>query len=239
MLVRAGPDAELLAVIADEGDKRALGLAREGPQIVEGGLGVGKGDGVTQLFEDREDGEDVAEFLGEPRAEAAGFADAGGAEKGVIDGAPAHAGARQGLGKTGLPDALGEPEPLGAPAEVALDRLAHFADLAEAVARRDAREDRLVVTAGEKLESAGLAEGAQAGDEIGVALQEKIEQRPRYVHRDAQARVALQDFDEREVGVTQGILENFAKVANRLVVMNTEDQGAGLRHGDSRGKAQS
>jgi hypothetical protein len=47
------------------------------------------------------------------------------------------------------------------------------------------------------------------------------------------ARMFLEEFDERQIGVFEGLFEHVAEIATWLVGMNQEDKMKALWHGDN------
>ena len=56
-----------------------------------------------------------------------------------------------------------------------------------------------------------------------------LEERTRVVEGEADARVALEGLDHRQVGVAVGLLDDPAEVADRLVVVEGQGEGDATR----------
>ena len=107
-------------------------------------------------------------------------------------------------------------------AEPRLEPVGVSCDLADAVARGDHRQDRLVERPADDLDPAGCDQAGQAIDIFAVPLVEPFHQRPAGVQRDRQIRVGLEDVQERQVAVLIGLLEDAVEVADRLVVVQDQ-----------------
>ena len=98
------------------------------------------------------------------------------------------------------------------------------ADLPDAVAARNARQDRLVERPAEDLDLPALDELAEPVDVLGVMLDEPFQQAAGGVQRDRELRVVAEDVQERAVAVLVRRFEDPVEIADRLVVVQGENQ---------------
>ena len=109
------------------------------------------------------------------------------------------------------------------------------ADLPDAVAVGDHRQDRLVEPAAEDLDPPRLDQRPDPSDVLGLPLDQPLQQRARGVQDERDLGIALQHVQERQVAVAVGRLEDAVEVADGLVVVQGEDQ-ADAGHGRSFGR---
>ena len=102
---------------------------------------------------------------------------------------------------------------------------------ADAVALGERGEDRLVQAAAQQLDLAARHERPQPGEELRALGGKPLEQGTGVVEREADARVALQRLEHRQVGAVVDLGEHPAEVAHRLVVVDREGQRDAGGHG--------
>ena len=221
MLPGRRPRPELLAVVAHHPDPLAI-VGGVLAQVVDDLVHLAEGDPVAEPLLGPEDAQDVALVLGRVWAPEVLLGDGGRPEMRVIEDRPGIARGDQGGRQVGLPDALGEPRPVGPPPEDRLDLVGHPARLAEAVALGERGQDGLVQTATEDLDLAALDQRDQPVDEPGLLGAQPVEERPRVMEREADPRVAFQRRDHRLVGLSEDLGEDPAEVPDRLVVVDRE-----------------
>jgi hypothetical protein len=143
----------------------------------------------------------------------------------VVDQDELHAGLPQHAREVGLPDPLGEPHAPGGHPEARLDELGERLDLPDLVPVRQQRENRLVEAAGQELH---LPVGGESSEQIeggSRALLEGGQQAPRAVDGQGQAGAGLRDgLQERMIGAEDRIVDDPVEVADRLVVVDTEEE---------------
>ena len=224
------PGAELLAVVTHRAEPTAV-VGGVVPQVGDDVVHAAEGDPVAEPLLGSEDGEELALVVRRVRTPHRVLGDRRGAEVGVVDDRALVAGTDERRGEIRLPDALGQPGGRRPAAEEPLDLVGHAGQLAEPVALGEGGEDRLEVAAAEDLHLAARDQGAEAGDEVGMLGDQPLEERTRVVEREAHARVPVEGFDHRQVGMTMGVLDDPAEVADRLVVV--EGQGRGRCDADT------
>ena len=85
------------------------------------------------------------------------------------------------------------------------------------------------------LDLAAIREGREAGDELRSLGAEPLEQGTGVVESDANAGVALEGLDHRQVGAVVGLGDDPAEVADRLMVVERESQADAAGHAVSSG----
>ena len=101
------------------------------------------------------------------------------------------------------------------------------ADLPHPVVVGDHRHDRLEEPAAQDLDPARLHQAADAGDVLGMALDQPLQERTGGVQGERDLGVVLEHLEEREVAVAIRRLEDAVEVAHRLVVVQGKDQTHG------------
>ena len=146
-LMRAGPDAELLPVVTENGrPARVADRSEIGLDVLE----RVERDEIAQGLVDRKDAQAPAFVLGDiGRGQ---VADARIMKMLFIEEGELDPRRRQGPRQVGLPDALRQPEAPGLLAEILAQKIVHHPDLPEAVLLRDNGQDGLVESAAEELD---------------------------------------------------------------------------------------
>ena len=230
VLVRRGPGAELLAVVAHHAHALAV-LGRVVAEVADHVLHGPERDPVAEALLGAEDGEEVALVLGRVRAPQVRLGDGGGAEVLVVEDGPAVARLRQRRRQVRLPDAFREPGTLGPAAREAVDRGCHAGQLVDPVLLRQGGEDRLVQAAAQELDLVARDEHPQAGQELGALRGQPLEQRAGVVQREADARVTLESLEQRQVGAVVDLGEHPSEVAHGLVIVDRQGEGDSGSHG--------
>ncbi|MNX86504.1 hypothetical protein D3C86_1183900 [compost metagenome] len=137
----------------------------------------------------------------------------------------------------GLPDPLSEPHPLGGLAELGFDQRGQPLDLLALVPIGDDGEHRRVIAAGDEFDLLAIAQGLELRDELGVVLQEPFEQGPRVVQGDADAGMAREDLEKRQVGAGVGLLDDPVPVPEGLVVVHPQGEVDGRLIGEEHGES--
>ena len=219
------PDAELLAVVTEDG--RAAGLADRAEVAVE----VGEGTERNEIAERLIDGENaqraalVLRDVARMEVPDPGVAKVLLVEQRVLD---ARLGQRS--RQVGLPDPLGQPYAARPAAEVPGQEVAHHPDLADPVGLGDERQDGFVESAAEELD---LIAADHPRDEVPagpLALFHVFPERAGEVEGELERGVADQAFEEGTVAVVERRLEHVVEIADRLVVVDRE-QEFGTAHG--------
>ena len=153
-------------------------------------------DEVAEPLGAGEDLQEPAVVLGEVVAEEVRLGQAGALEVEVVEDGVLDPRLGQGRGQVLLPDPLGDPDAPRGLAEGLAEVGGVVADLPDPVAPRDHRQDRLVEAPAEDLDPPGLGQRPDAGDVLGVPLDEPLQQRPRGVQ------------DERDLGIPSSTSRN-------------------------------
>ena len=186
------------------------------------------------MFADGEDGERGAVPLGEPVAVELVIGKPGCLEVGVVEDRPLDAGGSDVAGHAGIPDPLGHPHAGHLRLKPALEPLRRHPDLTDAVPRRQHREHRLVERTTHDLD---LPFGNQSGDAVeivGVVPVKPFGQWATGMQCQSNAGMTFKQFQERQVAVLVGLLDDAVKVADGLVVVEDEDEPDGGRHKGNR-----
>ena len=134
------PGAELLAVVAEQAD-RIGPLLREPRQVADRFFGRGKGNRVTQLLAAGEYTQHAAFVLGDQVALELRIGQAGHFEMKVVENGILDAGVDQVVGERLLPNWFGDPHSADRRAQAVLQPAGIAADLADAVAAGNHRQD--------------------------------------------------------------------------------------------------
>src|SRR5262249_48839368 len=171
----------------------------------------------------------AALVLGEVVAEQAIFLEAGLAEVIVVQHRVLDARGRNVRDEGLLPDALGNPHSSYAGLKEIFQVSPVGSDLAHPVAGGNHGQDRLGESPAEDFDLAARDEAAQTIDVLGSLGRQPFEERAAGVQTDGDFRVLLDQIEEGSVSVAVGILENVAKVADRLMIVQGEYEAK--RHG--------
>jgi hypothetical protein len=106
-------------------------------------------------------------------------------------------------------------------------------DLFALVLGRDGDKDGFVKSATDQLDLAGADESLQAGEIFGAIFFDPGEQRAGIVETQVDARMFLEQFDEKEIRVLVGLFEHVAEIAAGLMGMNQEDEMKAIGHKDN------
>ena len=104
------------------------------------------------------------------------------------------------------------------------------ADLADAVAGGDHRQDRLVEGPADDLDPALGDQLGQAVEILGMLDVEPFHQRAAGVQADLQRLVAAEDVEKRPVAVLVGLLEDVVEIADGLMIVEDQDESNGIGH---------
>ena len=107
-----------------------------------------------------------------------------------------------------LPDALGQPRAERPLSEDRVDAVGKGANLGDAVAARDADEDRLVVAAGEELDLAPADEVGEVADDVWAVGLQPVEERSGEVETRLHFGVPIKGGHERGIRPLGHILED-------------------------------
>ena len=133
-------------------------------------------------------------------------------------------GGDQVAGEALFPDALGNPHPADLGAEPVFQPFGEGANLADPIARRNHRQDRLVKRPADDLDP---PRGDMAGQPIEIFRMMRVEpfhQRAAGVQRDPHVRILLEHIEKRPIAVLIGLLENAVEIADRLMIVQGEDE---------------
>ena len=231
--VGARPHPELLAVV-DHGDRPRPAPALE---VAETLARVRERHQVAQALVDREHRHRRALLLGQVVAAERLGIEPGEREVRVVDEHELHAGLPQHPRQLRLPDPLGQPHPARGHAPVRLEEVGERLDLADLVPVRQERQDRLVEAAAQQLD---LPVGGQAPQQVEGrtrARLEGLEQAPRAVHGQGQAAPgAIERLEEGMIGADDRLVDDAVEVADRLVVVDAEEEVERGRHSRSRSR---
>jgi hypothetical protein len=221
-LLSAGPAAELLAIIGENGQP-VSGPAKLA-QIAGCFLWWPEGDEISQSFVDRKERDLLAVTFGpvrrvkllggEPRYE----------KMPVVYQRVADAGIGQVGRQLRLPDALGEPQPARVHSKAAVNRFTHPLDLLHPVGSWQGSEYRLVKSSEEQLD---LPVGYQAPQQIQVRCVmpfEPLQQRPGEMQDEGEEPTLGQSLYDWPVDILNVLLEDVVEVADRLVQVKPEDE---------------
>ncbi len=142
----------------------------------------------------------------------------------VVEDRPLVAAAHQVGGQGWLPDALGEPGAAWPPAEARSELVAHAPELRDAVGDGQRDKDGFGPAAAEDLDLAAVGEGRQAFDRPRLLGHQPLEEGTAVVQADPDARMPLERGEHRLVGGPEGVLDDPAEVAHRLVVVDHEGE---------------
>jgi len=226
------PGAELLAVVAESDHGRGM-LARPLGQVFDRLFRIAEGNQVAQPFAAGKDRQHAAFVLGGHVAGKLPVFQAGGLEVEIVQDGVFHAGIHQVARKRLFPDAFGHPHAAHRHTETLLQAPAKSADLALAVAGGNHGQNRLVVGPADDLHPAPACQLAHPVQILGVICFEPLEQRPAQVQGDAQRLEPRKHFEKGTVAVFVGLAKDVVEVADRLVIMQGEDQSDGLWHDGS------
>ena len=137
-----------------------------------------------------------------------------------------------------FPDAFGQPEAARLFAETFLNEILHALDLADAVARREQRHDRLVKPAADHLprfRPAAFLRRArcalrQAVEILGMMAFQPFEQTPGNVVRQGHARMLLEELDVGAITEVIRLFDDKIEVADGLMRMEQTDKAHGTGH---------
>ena len=186
------------------------------------------------MFADGEDGERRPVALGEPVTVELFIRKPSRLEVGVVENRPLDAGGRDVAGHAGIPDPLGHPHAGHLRLEPALEPLRRHPDLTDAVSRRQHREHRFVEGTAHDLDLPFGHESGDAVEIVGVVPVEPFGQRSARMERQPDAGMPFEQFQERQVAVLVGLLDDAVEVADGLVVVENEDEPDGGRHKGNR-----
>jgi hypothetical protein len=217
------PRAELLAVVAHRAKALAI-LGRVIAEVADDVVDLGERDPVAEALLGAEDGQDLALVVGRVRAPQIVLGDRRRPEVGVVEDGPVVAGRDEGRRQVRLPDAFGEPGAARPAAERGLELVGHPHELADPIAFREGREDRLVPAAADDLDLAALGEQREAGDELRALGAQPGQERAGVVEGEADAGMTLEGVEHRTVGVLEGLGDHPAEVADGLVVVEGQGQ---------------
>ena len=102
-------------------------------------------------------------------------------------------------------------------------------DLTDAIPLGDHGQDRLEEPAAQDLDPARLDQGAEAGDVVGMPVDQPFQERPGGVQHERYFRIAFEHVEKRLIAGAIGLLEDPVEITHGLVVMQRENQ-ANLRH---------
>ena len=218
-----GPDAELLPVVAEH-RQAPVAPGGEAAEMIDRLLRGSEGDHIPEPLAHREDRERRPVPLGEPVAIELIFGEPRGLEVGVVEDRPLDPGPGEIGGHAGIPHPLGQPHPADARLQSALEPRGVAADLADTVARREHRQDRLVERPTDNLDLAFVSEAREPVEILRMVGVEPFGKRATGVDGDADAGVALEEIEERLVGILPGLFEDAVEIADRLMVVDHEDE---------------
>ena len=228
-----GPDAELLPVVAEH-RKRSVAPGGEAAEMIDRLFRGPEGDDIPEPLAHREDRERRPVPLGEPVAVELILGKTGGLEVGVVEDRPLDSGAGEISGHARIPHPFRQPHAADARLEAALEPGGVAADLADPVAWREHRQDRLVERPADNLDLAFVGQPRQPVEILRVVVVEPLGERAAGVDGDADTGVALEEFEERLVGILPGLFEDAVEVADRLMVVDHEDKPDGGGHAGPR-----
>ena len=229
MLARAGPGAELLAIVAED-DHRAGTPLGDAAEVVDRILRRLERNRVAKLLAAGEHLQDQAVFFGDIVAVELLFAETGVfevevVEHGVLDPRADDVG-RERL----LPDPLRHPHAADLGADAALQPVGVAGDLTDAIARRDHRHDRFEERPADNFNPPGGDQRAEAVDVLGMAGVEPLHQRAARMETNLQSFIPLEDVEERQIAVLVRLLEDSVEVADWLMVVQDEHKAQRLIH---------
>ena len=129
-----------------------------------------------------------------------------------------------------LPHPFGHPHAADGRPQAVLQPAAVAADLADAVAAGDHRQDRLVERAADDLDPPLARKLGQAIDVFGMGRVEPFHQRTAGVQGDPQGLVTAENIEERPIAVLVGLLEDVVEVTDGLMIVQGKDQADGVGH---------
>jgi hypothetical protein len=121
-----------------------------------------------------------------------------------------------------FPYPLGHPHPLDFGAEAAVEPVAIGRNLTNPVTRREHRKDRLEVGPTDDLHPARFDQGRKPIEILRVVAIEPLHQGATGMEGDAERRIRLEDFEERQIAILIGLLEDPIEVADRLMIMENQ-----------------
>ena len=184
-------------------------------QVLDRLLGRGKGNQVAQPLAAGKDRQQPALVLGEQIAAQLGVGQPGHLEVKIVQNGIFDAGVGQVAGQGLLPDPLGHPHAADRRAQPVLQPAAIGANLPDAVAGRDHRQNRFVERPAQDLDPTFAGQLRQPVHVFAVLGVEPLHQRTAGVQGDSQRGIAAEDFEEGQVAVLIGLLENVVEIANR------------------------
>ena len=174
-LVRAGPRAELLAVIRIHDEARACGVPLA--QLLDRRAHLAERDEVAQLHAPGEHDHRKSLVLGDVRLAGLVLLQTRAEEVLVVEDGVGDAGFSEQRRKMRLPHALGQPRAEGPLPEDRVHAVGERADLTDAVAARHTDEHRLVVATGEELDLTAPHEVGKVADDVGPIGLEPVQER--------------------------------------------------------------
>ena len=223
MLVGRRPCPELLAVVAHRPEARAV-VGGVLAQIVDHVVNVAERDAVAESLLRPEHRQQMALVFRRVGAPQVRLGDRGGPEMRVVENRPAVAGGDERRREVRLPDALRQPRA----ARTASGDLGHLGchprQLPDPIALGQRRQHWLVIAAAQQLDLVAPHERAQPFDEVRPLRSQPLQQRARVMERQADARMALEGLEHRQVGLAVDVGKHPAEVADRLVVMDRQGE---------------
>jgi hypothetical protein len=224
-LLGAGPAAELLAVIGQDGE--TVPCTPELAQVVRGLLRRPERNEVAKPLVDREQGHSLPVTLGPERSVKPLGGKPGHQEVAVVHHGIADIRGSEIGRQLGLPNPLGEPEPVGIHPESQVDSLTHPLDLLDPVGPGKRGEHRLVESGQQQLDppvSHLPPEQVQVG---GVVRFEPLEQGSGKMQHDRGKAAVGKVLEQRTIDIAHVLLEDVVEIPDRLMQVNTEDESNG------------
>ena len=205
-LVRAGPGAELLAVVGVHDESRAL--IGSCAKLLHRLADVAERDEVPEPHTSREDDHGQALIFGDKGLAELLRPEARLKEMLVIEDRVGNTCLREERRQVGLPDAFRQPRPEGPLSEYRVHPVGKRPNLSDPVAAWHADQDRLVVPAGKELDLTSSDEVGQVADDVGSVGFEPVQERTGEVKTGLYFRVPIERGDERRIRPLGHILEH-------------------------------
>ena len=193
---RFRPGAEFFAVVAEDGDRVGLRFGHLG-QIVDGRLRIGERNRVAQPLAAGEDRKHAAFVFGDQMARELLLGHAGAFEMEIVENRVFDAGIDQIAGEILLPNAFGNPHAANGRPQAVLQPAGVAADLADAVAGGNHRQNRLEKRPAQNFNAALIDQTGQAIDIGRLMGVEPFHQRAAHVQRNLQRFVTLENIQKR------------------------------------------